>query len=100
MGARAPKKPQEAPKTASETDFGAILVDFLVDFLVVFWLVWGFISALLACCGVGLLPCSFVGLLISWSVSPAPNASTKQQMVLVCLYYPSTKRKCQTTNGV
>ena len=40
----------------------------MVDFLVVFWLVWGFISALVACCGVGLLPCWFVGLLVSWSV--------------------------------
>ena len=66
MVPRAPKKPQEAPKTASKTDFGAILV---VDFLMVFWLVWGFTSALVVCCGVGLLLCWFVGLLVCWLVA-------------------------------
>ena len=63
MRPRRPKRPQEAPKTASKTDFGTILVDVWVDFLMVFWLVWRFISALVVCCGVGLLPCWFVGLL-------------------------------------
>ena len=65
---RRPKKPQEAPKTASKTDFGATLVDFWLIFWLFFCLVWGFISALVACCGVGLLPCWFVGFLVSWSV--------------------------------
>ena len=37
MGPRAPKKPQEAPKTGSKTDFGAILVDFWL----IFWLFFG-----------------------------------------------------------
>ena len=32
MAPRRPKKPQEAPKTASKTDFGAILVDFWLIF--------------------------------------------------------------------
>ena len=32
-------------------------------------MVWGFISALVACCGVGLLPCWFVGLLVCWLVA-------------------------------
>ena len=61
---RRPKKPQEAPKTASKTDFGAILVDFWLIFFGFFWWVWGFISALVDCCGVGLLPCWFDGLLV------------------------------------
>ena len=66
---RRPKKPQEAPKTASKTDFGAILVYLWLIFFVVFWSVWGFISALVACCGVGLLPCWFLGLLVCWLVA-------------------------------
>ena len=66
-----PKTPQEAPRGAQDSlqdRFWSHFGRFLVDFLVVFWLVWGFISALVACCGVGLLPCWFVGLLVSWSV--------------------------------
>ena len=34
---RRPKKPQEAPKTASKIDLGAILVDFWL----IFWLFFG-----------------------------------------------------------
>ena len=61
-----PKRPQGAPKGAQDSlqdrcwsNFGG----FLVDFFVVFWLVWGFISALVVCCGGGLLLCWFVGCL-------------------------------------
>ena len=66
-----PKTLQEAPGGAQDSlqdRFGSHFGGFLVDFLVVFWLVWGFISALVACCGVDLLPCWFVGFLVSWSV--------------------------------
>ena len=65
---RRPKKPQEAPKTASKTDFGAILVDFWL----IFWLFFGWFGAssrlfllvvVLVCCLVGLLVCWFLGLL-------------------------------------
>ena len=68
MGPRAPKKPQEAPKTACKTDFGAILVDFWL----IFWLFFGWFGAssrlfllvvVLVCCLVGLLVCWFLGLL-------------------------------------
>ena len=69
MGPRAPKKAQEAPKTASKTDFGAILVDFWLIFWLFFGWFGGFFSALAACCGVGLLPCWFVGLLVCWLVA-------------------------------
>ena len=57
---RAPKKPQEAPKTASKTDFGAILVDFWL----IFWWFFGWFGGsfrllllvvVLVCCLVGLL---------------------------------------------
>ena len=33
------------------------------DYLLVFWLFWGFISALVVSCGVGMLLCWLVGLL-------------------------------------
>ena len=68
MGPGRPKKPEEAPKTASKTDFGAILIDFWLIFWSIFWLVWGFISALAVCCG-GLLLCWIVGLLLCWLVA-------------------------------
>ena len=81
-----PKSPQEAPRGAQDslqdrfwTHFGC----FLVEFLVVFWLVWGFISALVACCGVGLLPCWFLGFLVSWSVGSLP--CWLSGLLLVCL---------------
>ena len=60
MGPRAPKKPQEAPKTACKTDFGAILVDFWL----IFWWFFGWFGGsfrllllvvVLVCCLVGLL---------------------------------------------
>ena len=41
------------------------LVVLLVDLLVVFWFVWQFISFFVVCCGVGLLPCWFLGFLVS-----------------------------------
>ena len=65
---RAPKKPPEAPKTASKTDFGAILVDFWL----IFWWFFGWFGGsfrllllvvVLVCCLVGLLVCWFLGLL-------------------------------------
>ena len=55
MGPRAPKKPQEAPKTAYKNDFGAILVDFWL----IFWWFFGWFGGsfrllllvvLLVCC--------------------------------------------------
>ena len=74
MGPRAPKQPQEsqeAPKTASKTDFGAILVDFWLIFC---WFLGWFGGSLrllllvvvLVCCLVGLLVCWSVGSLLCW----------------------------------
>ena len=71
MGPRAPKKPQEAPKTACKTDFGAILVDFWL----IFWLFFGWFGGssqllllvvVLVCCLVGLLARCFAGFLVCW----------------------------------
>ena len=68
MGPRAPKQAPEAPKTASKTDFGAILVDFWL----IFWLFFGWFGGssrlfllvvVLVCCLVGLLVCWFLGVL-------------------------------------
>ena len=68
---RAPKKPQEAPKTASKTDFGTILVDFWL----IFWWFFGWFGGsfrllllvvVLVCCLVGLLVCWSVGSLLCW----------------------------------
>ena len=68
MAPRHPKKPQEAPKTASKTDFGAILVDFWL----IFWLFFDWFGGssrllllvvVLVCCLVGLLVPWFLGLL-------------------------------------
>ena len=71
MGPRAPKKPQEAPKTACKSDFGAILVDFWL----IFWWFFGWFGGsfrllllvvVLVCCLVGLLVCWSVGSLLCW----------------------------------
>ena len=70
-----PKSSQEAPRGSQDSfpdRFWKYFDRFLVGFLSVFWLVWVFITALLACFGVGLLPCWFVGLLVSWSVGWLP----------------------------
>ena len=71
MGPRRPNKPPEAPKIASKTDLGAILVHF--------WLIfYGFLVGLGvhfgSCCllwfwFVALLVCWFVGLLVCWLVA-------------------------------
>ena len=61
-----PKSAQEDPRGAQDSlqdRFWNHFGRFLDEFFVVFWLVWGFMSALVACCGVDLLLCWFVGLL-------------------------------------
>ena len=58
----------------------------------VFWLVWGFISALVACCGVGLLPCWFVGLLVSWSVGSLPCWLSGLLVVCLSAAWPQSPR--------
>ena len=64
---RGSKKPQEAPKTVSKTDFGAILLDFSWFFT---WFGGRFrlllFGVLAVCCFVGLLLCCFVGSLLCW----------------------------------
>ena len=70
-GQDGPKRPQEAPKTASKTDFGHILVHGLTIFLFFSWFggLFRFLLfiVLLVCCFVGLLTCWSVGLLLCWS---------------------------------
>ena len=64
-----PKTPQEAPRGAQDSfqdRFWSNFGRFVVDLLLVFWLVWGFISALVVCCVVGLLLCWFLVLLACW----------------------------------
>ena len=65
MGPRRPKKPQEAPKTASKTDFGLILVDFWLFFRLFFGCFGGSCRLLLL---VVVMVCCLVGLLVCWSV--------------------------------
>ena len=80
-----PKSSQAAPRGAQDSPqdrFWSHFGRFLVDFLVVFWLVWGFISALVACCGVGLLACWPVGSfteLPNHTATQPPNHPTNQQ---------------------
>ena len=58
----------------------------------VFWLVRGLISGLVACCGVGLLPCWFVSLLGCFSVGSL--LCWFSGLLLVCLWavWPQSPR--------
>ena len=84
----APRAPQEAPKAASKTNFGAILVDFLlvfglisvrilIDFLLICLLLCWFVGLWL-CCFIGLLVVLLdVGLLLCWLVALLAPTSPK-----------------------